>query len=168
MHYELSHTINTDPETFWSKLFFDPELNRTLYVEELKFTSYKVLEDHTAPDGSRSRRLECVPKIDVPAAARAFFGNSAGYTEIGRFDPTARRYFMDVIPAFGADKIQMKMQIWVEPIGPKQITRHIAGDATVKIFGLSRLIESVTQQQSRDTYSRAAEVMNRWIAQKGL
>ena len=83
MRYTQDHLIETDVEKFW-ELFFDPEFNRALYLDHLKFTTFHVVEDVKAADGSRQRRIECVPKIDVPAPARAFFGNSAGYTEVGR------------------------------------------------------------------------------------
>ena len=64
MHYSHRHTIESDVETFW-KLFFDPDFNRALYLEHLKFTTYRVLEDQLAPDGTRQRRIECVD--DAPA-----------------------------------------------------------------------------------------------------
>jgi hypothetical protein len=167
MEYSLSHTIETGLDTFWS-LFLDPEFNRKLYLEHLKFTEYNVLEDNVASDGSRVRRVQCLPKIDIPPAAKAFFGNSAGYTEVGRFDPVARRYSMEVSPAFGGDKVKMRGQIWAEPAGPKQVTRYVTGEVTVKIFGLSKLIEKVTQQQSRDTYQQSADFTNRWLQERGL
>jgi hypothetical protein len=167
MQYKLSHNIETGLDTFWS-LFLDPEFNRKLYLEHLKFTEYNVLEDSVANDGTRVRRVQCLPKIDIPPAAKAFFGNSAGYTEVGRFDPVARRYAMEVSPAFGGDKVKMSGQIWAEPVGPRQVTRHVTGEVTVKIFGLSKLIEKVTQQQSHDTYQKSAEFTNHWIEAKGL
>ena len=86
MRYTIKHTIETDIDTFWN-LFFDSEFNRALFVDELGFTTYQVLEDSRDPDGVVRRRLECTPKIELPAPARKIFGNSAGYTEVGRFDP---------------------------------------------------------------------------------
>lgn len=106
-------------------------------------------------------------KIDIPPAARAFFGNSAGYTEVGRFDPLTRRYHLNAIPAFGADRIKLTSEIWADSVGPGRIERHVIGEAIVNIFGLSKLIEGVTRQQTRDQYGQAAEFMNRWVHKKG-
>lgn len=174
MRYTIKHLIDTDIDTFWNKVFFDPEFNRALFIEALGFTTYNVLEDKRDADGTIHRRIECVPKVELPAAARKIFGHSAGYTEIGTFDPKTRKYTVDVIANMAADKIKTKSEIWVEPratpgtLGDKRVERVVTVDNTVKVFGLGTLLEGFIEQQTRDSYNRGADFTNRWIKEHSL
>jgi Protein of unknown function (DUF2505) len=169
VRYTIKHTIETDLDTFWNRLFFDADFNRALF-EGLGFTSYQVLEDSRDADGTVRRRIECTPKIELPAPARKIFGDSAGYTEIGRFDPAQRKYFVQVEPKakVAADKINTTSEIWAEPRGDKRCERVVQVDTTVKVFGLGTLIEGFIEQQTRDQYAKAAEFTNQWIRDKQL
>jgi hypothetical protein len=170
VRYTIKHTIETDADTFLNQLFFDSEFNRALFQDGLGFTTYNVLEDSRDPDGTIRRRVEATPKIELPAPARKIFGDSAGYTEIGRFDPAARRYYIEVIPKakVAADKVKTATEIWVEARGDKRCERLVQVDNTVKVFGLGTLIEGFIEQQTRDQYAKAAEFTNQWIRAKGL
>jgi Protein of unknown function (DUF2505) len=168
VRYTIKHTIETDVDSFWGKLFFDVEYNRALFSDFLGFTTYRVLEDRTEPNGERHRQVECVPKIELPAAMRKIFGNSVGYVEMGRFDPATRKYFVNGVPKVAADKVKTSSEIWAEPLGDKRCERIVTIDNTVKVFGLGTLIEGFIEQQTRDLYARAADFTNRWIREKGL
>lgn len=168
MRYTIKHAIETDVETFWSKLFFDVEFNRAMFVEGLQFIVYQVLEDDRAPDGTIRKRVDCTPKIELPAAARKIFGNTIGYTEIGRYDPAQRKYFADVVPKVAADKVKTTSETWAEPRGDKRCERVVQVDTTVKVFGLGTLLEGFIEQQTRDQYAKSAEFTNQWIRDKGL
>lgn len=169
MRYTIKHTIETDLETFWSKLFFDPEFNRSMFLDHLGFTSYRVLEDRTDPDGTRHRRVESTPKVELPAPARKLFGDNLSYTEVGRFDPSTKHYFVDALPPkVAGDKVKTTSEIWAEPVSDKRIERIVTVDCSVKVFGLGTLLEGIIEQQTRDNYAKAAEYTNRWIREKGL
>jgi hypothetical protein len=168
VRYTIKHTIETDVDTWWTKLFFDAEFNQALFLEGLRFITYQVLDEVRAPDGAITRRVECTPKIELPGPARKIFGDTAGFTEVGRFDPTAKKYFADVIPKVAADKIKTASETWAEPRGDKRIERVVQVETTVKVFGLGTLLEGFIEQQTRDQYSKAAEFTNRWIRDKGL
>lgn len=168
MRYTIKHTIETDIDTFWGKVFLDAEFNRTLFLDFLGFTTYRVLEERTEPNGVIHRRVECVPKVELPAAARKLFGDNVGFTEVGTFDPATKRYHVDVLPNFGGDKIKTTTDIWTEPLSEKRCERVVSVDTTVKVFGLGTLLEGVIEQQTRDSYARGAEFTNRWIREKGL
>jgi hypothetical protein len=170
VRYTIKHTIETDADTFWDQLFFDAEFNRALFLEGLGFTTYLVLEDSRDPDGTVRKRVECTPKIELPAPARKIFGDSAGYTEIGRFDPAARKYHAEAIPKakVAADKVKTTTELWTEPRGDKRCERLVQVDNTVKVFGLGTLIEGFIEQQTRDQYAKAAEFTNQWIRAKAL
>ena len=168
MRYTIKHTIETDIDTFWNKVFFEPEFNRRLFTEHLGFTSYQVLEDRTDPDGVRHRRVECVPKVELPAPARKVFGDNLGFVEVGRYDPAVKRYYVQVLPKTGGDKIKTATEIWVEPTGDKRCERIVSVDNSVKIFGIGTLIEGFIEQQTRDSYAKGAEYTNRFIREQGL
>jgi hypothetical protein len=168
VRYTIKHSIDTDVDTYFAKVFFDPEFNRTLFLDHLGFTSYKVLEESTEPDGTINRRVDCTPKVEMPAAARKIFGDSVGFVEIGRFDPKQRKYFIQVQPRVGGDKVKTSSEIWAEPLDGKRCERVVVTDNTVKVFGLGTLIEGFIEQQTRDMYARAADFTNRWIKEKGI
>jgi hypothetical protein len=168
VRYTIKHTIETDIDTFWNKVFFEPEFNRRLFTEHLRFTSYEVLEDRTEPNGVRHRRVECVPKVELPAPARKVFGDNLGFIEVGRYDPAVKRYYVQVLPKTGGDKIKTTTEIWLEPTGDKRCERIVSVDNSVKIFGIGTLIEGFIEQQTRDSYAKGAEYTNRYIQEHGL
>jgi len=168
VRYTIKHTIETDVDSFWSRLFFDTEFNRALFQDFLGFTTYRVLEEHTDPDGAIQRRVECAPKVELPAPVRKIFGDGVGYVEVGRYDPKLKKYFVEVVPKVGGDKVKTTTEIWTEALGDKRCERVVTVDSTVKVFGLGTFIEGFIEQQTRDLYARAADFTNRWIRDKGL
>ena len=168
MRYTIKHTFNTDADTFWSKIFFDPAYNKALFEQHLKFTTYDVLEFTQQPDGAVHRRVECVPAIELPAVAKKVLGETVSYIEDGRFDPKSRRFSAEVLPKVGADKIKTRVVMWTEPEGDKRIARVAEVDSTVKIFGIGGMLETFMEKQMRVSYDTAADFTNKWIADKGL
>jgi hypothetical protein len=75
---------------------------------------------------------------------------------------------MNVLPNLGGDRLTTTLAICADTTKPKRVTRTVRGEANVKIFGLSKIIEGVIKQQARDSYAKGAEFMNRWIREKGL
>jgi len=168
VRYTIRHIFNTSEDTFWDKVFFDTEYNETLFRKHLGFQQYQLLALDTRPDGSVERKVLGVPNVEIPAAARKFLGDTAGYTELGRFDPKTKRFTADVIPKVGADTIKTKVTMWVEPRGERRIARLCEVDNTVKVFGLGKMLEGFIEKQTRASYDAAAEFTNRWLAEKGL
>jgi hypothetical protein len=168
MRYTIRHTFNTDADTFWSKLFFDPAYNETLFKQHLKFNVYKVLELTHDPDGSVHRRVECAPPVEVPAVVKKVIGDSTSYVEDGRFDPKTKRFTVEATPKVGADRIQTKIAMWVEPRGDKKVERVVDVESNVKVFGVGKVIEGIIETQTRASYDSAAAFTNQWIAEKGL
>ena len=168
MRYTIKHTLNTDIDTFWNKIFFDPDYNQKLFKERLKFKVYDVLALEHKPDGSVYRKTECAPPIEMPSMAKKVIGDSTGYIETGHYDPKTRRFNTDVQPKMGGDKIQMRVSIWAEPRGDKQIERFVDVDSNVKIFGIGRMLEGLIESNTRESYDIAAEFTNKWIVDKAL
>jgi hypothetical protein len=168
MRYTFKHVIETDADTYWNQVFFSAEFNRALFVDFIGFEVYEVVEERRDAGGVVHRRVECLPKIELPAAFRKLFGPSVRYTEIGRYDPAARRYFVEVIPQVGADYVRTISEIWAEPCGQRRCERAVMVDCSVRVPGLGALIERYLEQQTRAAYARGAEFTNRWIRERGL
>jgi len=168
VRYTISHVFDTDADTFWGRLFFDPAYNEALFAGHLKFNQYRVLELDREPDGSIHRRVECAPPIELPAVAKKIVGDSTSYVEDGRFDPKTKRFAVEVVPRVGADVIKTHVTLRVEPRGDKRIERFADVDNTVKVPIAGRLVEAFIQKQTQLVYDSAAEFTNRWIRDKGL
>lgn len=168
MKYRIVHTINTDADTFWNRIFFEDDFNQALFRDHLKFRVSKVMRFDKDSDGTIHRTLECEPNVELPAVARKVIGDAARYVEHGTYDPSTRRYVAEVVPASAADKIKSHVELWVEARGEKQCERMVDVTNDVKIFGIGGVLEKFIEQQTRKTYDEAAEFTNRWIAEKGL
>ena len=168
MRYTIRHIFNTDADTFWGKIFFDPDYNETLFLKHLGFSSYKLLELDKQPDGSVTRRVECTPKVEIPAAVKKVIGDTASYVETGRFDPKTKRFSVEVQPRVAADRIKTKVSMWVEPRGDKKIERFVEIENEVKVFGVGKMLEAFIEKQTREVYDEATVFTNDWIAKKGF
>lgn len=168
MRYSIKHSFNVDVDTFWNKLFFDPEYNKALFEGHLKFAGYRVLALDRGPDGSVHRRVECAPAVELPAVAKKVIGDSTSYVEDGRYDPKTGRFTVEVTPRVGADKIKTRVTLHAEPRGDKRIERIVEVDNSVNIFGVGKVLELFVEKQMRATYDEAAAFTQRWIADKGL
>ena len=165
MRYTIRHTFDTDADTFW-KVFFDAEYNRALFVDHLKFKSYRVLELDRRDDGSVVRRVECAPPMEVPAVARKIFGDATSYVEEGRYDPKSARFSVSVVPKVGADRVHTRVEMRVEPRGERRIERIADIDNTVKVFAIGKVIEAFIEGETRKSYDASAEFTRKWFAEK--
>jgi hypothetical protein len=168
VRYTIRHTFDVDADTFWGKLFFDPEYNKALFQDYLKFNTYRVLELEQRPDGGVHRRVECAPPVELPAVVKKAIGDNTSYVEDGRFDPSTRRFTVEVIPKLAADKIKTRVTLYTEARGPKRIERIVEIDSNVKVMFVGGVLEAFIEKQTRSTYDAAAEFTVRWIADKGL
>lgn len=167
MKVTISHDFNTDAETFWSRIFFDAEFNRSLYKDGLQFPEYEVLEERDAGDHV-VRRVRVVPRQDAPAAVQKLVGGRFSYIEEGRFDKAAKRYTFRVVPSAMADKIRSEGELRIEPAGPRKVRRVVEMTIDVKIFGVGGIVEGFVSKSMQDSYAQAATFTNQWIAAKGL
>lgn len=168
MRYRISHLTNTDIDTFWDKLFFDEAYNEALYSGHLRFSTYNVQKLEKQADGTVVKRVEAAPPIELPGTIKKVLGDFSSYIEDGVYNPKTRRYVVNVTPSTAADKVKTRVEVWCEPKGDKQCERIAEIDNEVKIFGVGKVVEKFIEQQMRDTYDKAAEFTNRWIAEKGL
>jgi len=166
MRVTISNDVNTDAETFWSRIFFDPEYNQALY-KSLGFPEAEVLEQRD-DGGAIIRRVRVVPKNDAPAPIRKLVGDRFSYVEEGRFDKATKRFQFRVVTSAMADKIKTEGEMRAEVVGPKLMKRVTEMTIDVKIFGIGGMVEGFVSKSTQDSYAQAAAFTNRWIAEKGL
>jgi hypothetical protein len=165
--FTLRNVFETDPETFWNKIFFDAEYNRRLYLDALKFKDFELLELTGEPGGARTRKIRTEPRSEAPAVVTKLIGGSLTYVEDGRFDPATKKWTYTISTSKLADKVKISGVFWVEPRGEKRIERICECTVEVKIFGVGGTIESFIEKTTRESYEDAARFTNAFIAEKG-
>ena len=167
MKVTYSHIFNCDADTYWTKIFLDPDFNRSLYLDGLKFPEYEILEERDTGN-TVVRRCRVLPKQDAPAVIQKAVGGKFSYVEEGTFDKTTKRYRFKVVTASMADKIHTDGEMRVEPAGDKRCKRIMDMNIEVKIFGIGGMVESFVSKSMQDSYDQAAAFTNKWIAEKKL
>jgi hypothetical protein len=168
MQFTVKHNLETDSDTFWDKIFFDDEYNRSLFLDYLRFSDYRVLSLEREDNGTIRRRLEIAPRVEIPKAIKKVLGDSANYVEEGSFDPIAKKWNFVVIPHVASNKIKTHGEMWVEARGEKRVERICVINTEVKVFGIGRLVEEIIEKQTRSSYDQAAVFTNKWIRDKGF
>ena len=168
MRYTIKHTVNTDVETFWNRLFLDEAFNRALFVDFLGYVAFSLQHEAPAADGTIVRRLDATPKNELPELAKKLLGVKAlAISEQGTFDPTARKY-VGHASVIGSKKLAVDYELFAEPRGDKTCERVAVIQDTVKVPGLGTLIEAAIQKATRENYDLSANFSNRWLEQQGL
>ncbi|MDF3066303.1 MAG: hypothetical protein K0R38_1904 [Polyangiaceae bacterium] len=165
---EIEHTYNCSEDTFWDRLFLDPEYNERLFKTELKFPVWREVSREER-GGALHRVVEVVPYVgELPATLKAVIGEGVGYEERGVLDRAAKTYKVTVVPNKLAEKLSIKVDIWTVADGDKRCKRKVRADASVKIFGVGGAIEKRLLADMERSYQKSAEFTNRYVAEKGL
>ena len=163
----LRHELDCNAETYWSKCAFDPEFNRRLFFEELKFRSYELLEHKDLAD-SIVRRVKAEPQTpNLPGPVKKVLGDSFGYTEEGTFDKKTQRYSFRTIPAAFPDKVKIQGSMICEPLGDKRVTRIAQMHVEAHVFMIGRMVEDRIVVDIQHSYAKAAELTNAWVKERG-
>ncbi|MEI8255271.1 MAG: DUF2505 domain-containing protein [Deltaproteobacteria bacterium] len=167
MKATYAHEFNCSAATFWERIFLSDEFNRALYIDELKFPEYTVVESRDTGD-TIIRKCRVTPKQDAPAAVQKLLGGKLQYVEEGVYDKAAGRYRFKVVTASMGDKVKTEGEFRVEPLGDKRIRRVVDMNIEVKIFGVGGMVEGFIGKSTQESYDAAAKFTNKWIAEKGL
>jgi Protein of unknown function (DUF2505) len=164
----IRHELPCTEDTYWNHVTFDPEFNRRLYVDILKFPGYEVLSETT--DGARrSRRIRFEPPLgQLPTPIKKVLGDSLAYTEEGTFDPALKRYAFKIIPSALAEKTRAEGELRCEPLGPTSITLVAKMTIQVKVFVVGSMIEDKIANDMRGAYEAAARFTQQFLKEKGL
>ena len=166
--FRVEHTFNCSEETFWTKVFFDDEYNRRVFLDVLKFSLWR--EVSREERGNEVHRvIEAAPPVgDLPGALKAVVGEGVGYKERGTFDRAGRRYTVDVEPNRLADKIRVHLEMTTAADGPDRCRRLVRGTVAAKIFGVGGLLEKKMIGDLEKSYAKSAEFTNTFVKEKGL
>jgi hypothetical protein len=160
--FTLKHEIHCSETHFW-KVFFDKEFNTSLFLKELKFPEYEVLEQVENESGVK-RRVRGRPKMDMPGPVAKVLGDSFGYEEAGTWDSKTKIWSWQMFPNRLGDKLRNVGKVRLEVLGDNKVRRIAEIEMEAKIFGVGGLIESSSEKQMTDGWNRSATYMNKWIA----
>ncbi|MBX3211644.1 MAG: DUF2505 family protein [Labilithrix sp.] len=164
----LRHEIETDEDTFWSKIVFDEGFNKKLYEGALKFPGWKLLDSKEEGD-KIVRRVQVDPPVgDLPGALKKVIGDRLAYTEEGTFDKKTKRYSFKVTPSTMADKTKVSGELWAEKIGDKKIRRMCRISVEVKVFMVGGMVEDRIMADLRASYDNSTAFTNQYIKENGL
>jgi hypothetical protein len=164
----LRHEIDTDEDTFWSKICFDEAFNKKLFEGALKFPGWKVLESKE-DDTKILRKIQVDPPVgDLPGAVKKVIGDKLAYTEEGTFDKKAKRYSFKVTPSTLAEKTKVSGELWVEKISDKKIRRMCRMSVEVKVFMVGGMVEDRILADLRSSYDNSTSFTNQYIKDNGL
>jgi hypothetical protein len=164
----LRHEIDTDEDTFWSKICFDEEFNTKMYLGSMKFPGWKVL-DSKSDDAKLTRKVFVEPPVgDLPGPLKKVIGDKLAYTEEGTFDKKTRRYTFKVSPSVMPDKTKVSGELSVEKLGDKKIRRTCRISVEVKVFMVGGMIEERILSDLRSAYDNSATFTNKYIKENGL
>lgn len=163
----LRHEVNTDEETYWSKVVFDEAFNRALYVDYLGI-GWKLLEQKE-DDAKIVRRVHVEPPVgNLPGPVKKVVGDKLAYTEEGTFDKKSKRYTFKVTPSTMAEKSKIHGELFVEKLGDKKIARIAKMHVEVKVMLVGGLVEERIVSDLRSSYDKGATFTNDWIAKHNL
>ncbi len=167
MKATITHEFACDVATYVNKIFLNDDFNRALYLGELKFPEYEVLESRDTGN-TFIRRCRVTPKQDAPAAIQKLLGGRLQYIEEGTFDKTTRHYKFKVVTPSMGDKVKTEGDLRIEVVNDKRVRRVVDTTVEVKIFGVGGMVEGFIGKSMQDSYDAAARFTNKWIAEKGL
>jgi hypothetical protein len=140
-------------ETFW-KIFFDQGYTRALFLDELKFSDFAVLEQTDT-----SRKLRLVPKL--PGILQKFAGDSFGYEEHGTFDRARNEWTWRMVPK--KEIVASRGKVRIEPTADGKCRRSDEVIIEGKLFGVGGLIESSAEKEVRASFTKELAFFQRWL-----
>lgn len=160
--FTTTHEINCNAETFW-RVFFDADFNRKLYLEQLGYPEFNVLEQNET-DSTTTRKVSVKPKTSWPGPVAKLFGPDYRYTQEGSFDKSRKVLTWRRISSVQADKIIIGGILRIESVGDTKVRCISENTVEAKIFGVGGLLESTFEKQMREDADASAAFFNRYLA----
>ena len=157
------------PDTFWST-FLDESYVRTLYVDELEYHTFDILELSTT-----SRKLRIAPNIRLPAPVAKLIGDSFVYEEHGTLDRANNEWTWRMVQPANLDSkrkprkdaVIMHGTARIEASGAGHCRRTDASSVEAKIFGLGSLIESTIDKELQRARAKEYAFLRGWLERPG-
>ncbi len=153
-----SHVFSCDSDTFW-KAFFDEAYGRALYLGELSFRSFAVLEQTPT-----TRKMRITPKMNLPGPVEKLLGDSFAYEEQGTFDKAQNVFHWKMIPSTLKDKLFTSGTVRLEPAGEGKVKRTDSVSIEAKVFAVGGLIEQSAEKEMRAGWEKERKFLERWLA----
>lgn len=162
----IEHIYDCSAEVFWNQIFLDEEYNRKLFVDELHFSTWRVLRSEER--GSEVHRtIEATPPLgDLPGALKRLLSEGLGYEEHGVLDRQRQRYHLEVKPRSLANKLTITGDLTTEPLSDRSCRRIYVPRVEARVLGVGGMIEQRLLDDIEKSYNKAALFTNRWIAER--
>jgi hypothetical protein len=155
-----SFVLPCTPEVFW-KQFFDESYSRALFMEQLQFKSFTVIELKES-----SRKLRLSPKINLPGVLEKLIGDSFAYEEHGTLDRAKSVWTWQMVQPAGVSgkpKVATHGTIRVEPAPDGKCRRTDEVVIEARIFGLGGIIESTVEKELRSSWAKELPFFEQWL-----
>jgi hypothetical protein len=139
-------------------VFLDERYARALYLEELQFKDFSVLEQ-----GESARKIRVVPKVNLPGVLQKLVGDSFAYEEHGTLDRAKNEWTWRMVPK--KEIVLTRGRVRLEAFGDGQCRRNDEVTIEGKIFGLGGVIESTAEKETRASWDKERALLERWLAQ---
>ena len=160
---QLSHVIDCDVDEFWRD-FADIDFNRELFLGEMRYPSYQVLEQRV--EGQRLwRRLEITPRANLPDAVAKIVGPALSFLEEGEYDGDVYR-FKFLPPAGSVVSAVSSGVIRTERASGGATKRMVDVSCEVRMFGLGRMLENAAVKIAQEAYGAQAVGWNALLAKR--
>ena len=143
------------PDIFW-KTFLDERYTRALFMDELQFKEFTVLEL-----SENARKIRVVPKVNLPGPLQKLVGDSFGYEEHGTLDRARNEWTWRMVPR--KEIIATRGKVRVEATGDGHCRRNDEVVVEGKIFGLGGIIESTAEKEVRASAAKELAFFRRWL-----
>lgn len=161
---KIVHELACSEATFWDRLFFDEEFNRSLFLDELGFSGWRVLKQTEVSPDIVEREIEVMPKVgDIPGPLRAVVGEGLSYRELGRYDRQRRRYDVKAISARLGDRLIVEGELTTQSITPERCRRIFSVRVVAKIFGVGGLLEKRVLADLEQNHTDSAKFIDRYV-----
>lgn len=151
-----SFSLPCSVEKFW-QVFFDPAYSKALYLDELKFKDFKVLESSDS-----ARKLRIVPRVNLPGPIANLLGDSFAYEEHGTLDRARGLWTWKMVPG-GKALLTTAGTIRVVADGEGKCRRTDEVTVEGKVFGLGGILESTVEKELHSTWPKETAFFKRWL-----
>jgi hypothetical protein len=143
------------------RAYFSDEFNRYV-VPAANLTQRTLLEHVTLPDGKERRRMQIVPRLELPKFLLPILqGHTVRYEESMLFDPRTRRAQLEVHTVAG-DRLRVSADAEFIEL-PDGVLMRIQCDAQVQLFGIGGAIERHLVKEVSQRYALVERALQRFL-----
>lgn len=163
MKFQMTHVFACTPGEYWDLL--DTQEFEDLQAKESN-VARAVREQRTNADGSRFKRVRCVPRREWPAVMKSFLGpEGLVYDQVNETYPEKNLLKWRVEVQKVGDRVHVEGTT-VLRAHPDGCERTLAGEIRVSVPFVGGKIEQAVGQDFERSFQRTAEAIRRFIAER--